>query len=152
MTAGSTLAEVKQSLVARLKARPGLAGVQVSYAYPDDFAEGRDGEDIWLAGAEGECQPMGQRGGGALPTLEDFRLVVVLQSLKHGGQGQQAADAAATVMLAELQAELATAPQLGGVLMVELAGWRHVPGPFAASPGGHGSRYECQVRVRARLG
>lgn len=149
MSTGSTLIEVKQALIAALSARPGLAGAQITYGFPVGQITGRD---VWLGEATSENSPDTMRGGARVPTLEDYRLTVHLQVIKSQGEGQEAADVEALGLLNEVQQEIAGLPQpTPNVLMVELAGWEHLPAVLEGQGQSCGSKFTVAVRVRARL-
>ena len=149
MSTGSSLVAFKRALVQALKARPGLSGVQVTYDFPDG---GLTGRDIWLGHAESENHIAGLR-SGPKKVDEDFTLTVIAQALNTVGGGQEAADLDATVLLAEVQQELAENPKTTPEIMwAQLAGWTQSAGPYAdGGNASRGSRFEIQVQVRARL-
>lgn len=147
MSTGTTLVAFKQALVTALSARPRLAGVQISYGFPD--TEIWD-ESIWIEGARAEL---------GIPTMtvgtkrveENYSLTVACQVLRTQAEGQDVADLRAAQLLVELQQALAEKPELiPEILWAEIDGWTHHVGALAKSDG-HGSRFDVRVRVRARL-
>ncbi|MGH3693239.1 MAG: hypothetical protein ACRDRX_04435 [Pseudonocardiaceae bacterium] len=149
MSTGSSLVAFKRALVQALKVRPGLSEVQITYDYPD---AGLTGLDIWLGHAESDNQIAGLR-SGTKKVDEDYTLTVIAQALLTAGEGQEAADVAASGLLAEVQQQLAETPRITPEIMwALLAGWTHSSGSYA--DGGNtsrGSRFEIRVQVRARL-
>lgn len=147
MTTGSTLVVIKKALRTALEARPGLAGVKVSY--DPDLSEP---EAIILGNARTireEDIPVMKSGTAKVD--ERYTLDVVIQVRLEDGQDQEAADERAVAILAELQQVLAAAPQLvPEVFTVQLDGWEHFVGAFPSGRG-HGSRFETKVRAYARL-
>jgi hypothetical protein len=153
MTTGSTLVVFKQAVVAALAARPGLAGVQITYEYPIGSITGAD---IWLADASADTRIPVMR-AGVLKVEEDYTLLIIAQVLKTQGEGQEAADIAALGLLREVQQQFAEKPQLvPDIQWAEVRSWRHRVGPFGVDEVGgnanRGSRFEIDVGVRARLG
>lgn len=148
MSTGSSLVELKQAVVAALAARPGLSGVQVTYAYP---VANVTGEDIWLANAEGTLTIPTMR-AGTKRVEESYDLLVVAQVLKTAGEGQEAADLRAVAVLAEIQQCFAETPQLIPlILWAQVTGWQHSTGSYGGEEASCGSRFEITVNVRARL-
>jgi hypothetical protein len=151
VTTGTSLVPLKQALVALLAARPGLAAVQVSYDYPMPAPESKA---IWLAGAEADLGTPVMR-AGRVKMQEDYTVTLIAQVLMQQGEGQEAADLAALVLLQEIQQELADHPQpTPEVMWALLKSWAHSVGPFGDASGGNvsrGSRFEIRIGVRARL-
>lgn len=152
MATGTTLVLMKQALVTALRARPGLAGVQVLYGV-DDFPEGDDHleqESIWFGEATWPDTEIPTMRGGTKEVDETYELSWVIEVIKSDGSLQEAADLRGKALLVELQQALAENPQPSAeVLWAELKIRRHIPGQVA--PGGHGARFEGVIEVRARL-
>lgn len=153
MTTGTTLVSVKQALVTALRARPGLAGVQVLYG-PDDFPNGDDhleNESLWFGDTNWTDFAIPLIRGGTKKVDENYELGWTLQVIRDDGSSQEAADVRAKTLLAEFQQSLAETPAPSAeVFWAQLRVQRHVTGQLASGPG-HGSRFEGVVEVRARL-
>lgn len=153
MTTGTSLVAFKQALVAALRARPGLATVQVLYG-PDDFPPGDDhvkNESIWLGDTTWDEFFIPLIRAGTKKVEENFALQWFLQVIKDDGSSQEAADIRAQALLVELQQVLAVNPQISTeIFWAQLQVQRHATGQLAAGPG-HGSRFEGIIQVRARL-
>lgn len=151
MTTGTTLVAFKQALRTRLSARPGLVGVTVSYAEPVVY---ETDDNMWFGTATGAAKLSVMRGGAtALKVDEDYQLGVHIQAVKYGDDAQEAVDLRATELLRELQTELAETPQtIPDIFIAEFVGWSATVGPVVVEDGsGYASRFDTQVRVRARL-
>lgn len=153
MSQGTSLVAVKQVLVTALRARPGLAGIQVLYAW-DDF-EGTDDhlrdEAIWFGNTLWTASEIPVMKAGTKKVDEEYELEVFIQVLKTDGVDQEAADVRARLLLVELQQALAEAPQISvETFWALLRMRRHATGLLAPGPG-HGSRFEGVIEVRARL-
>jgi hypothetical protein len=153
VTTGTSLVAVKQALVTALRARTGLAGVQVLYA-PDDFETGDDhvqDDAIWLGDTEWLESEIPVWNTGTKKVDETYALDWVVQVVKADGSTQEIADVRARALLAELQQALAEVPVISAeVLWAALHIGRHATGQVVAGPG-HGSRFEGVIEVRARL-
>lgn len=146
MSTGTALVAFKQALRTELSIRPGLAGVAVLYGFPDTQMPA---EALWFENAETESEIPLMR-SGTKKVDETVDLDVVIQVLKQDGSDQEAADIRAAQILAELQQELAEAPQTVDVILwAEMVGWEHSTGLLPN--GGHGARFEVTVRYKARL-
>lgn len=155
---GSTLAAVKTALVTALKARPGLAAVNVSRHIPVAATDLRnaagDFDAVWLGDATSDHNVVILK---SLPLQfdETWELDVAIQVLRPTSAGtQEAADARAVAILGEVLGTVATNPTLGlsSFLRCELTptGWRHVAGALPRDVG-FGSRFELRLQVDARL-
>jgi len=153
VSTGTSLVAFKQAIVTALRARPGLAGVQVLYG-PDDFPVGDDHietESIWFGNANWLTFEIPLIKAGTKKVDETFELDWFIQVLKDDGQTQEAADVRAKAILAEFQQALAENPQITTEAMWALLRLqRHATGQLASGPG-HGSRFEGVLEVRARL-
>lgn len=148
MSVGTTLVEFKSALVDALTARPGLDGVQISYGFPDE--EVTD-EAIWLQDANANDSIPTYRAGPSVKVEEQYTVIVACQVLMGEGAPQQDADQRAAELLAEVQQAVAENPRLiPTILHAQLSGWRHHVG-LLPTGGGHGSRFDVQVQVKARL-
>ncbi|MEZ5101169.1 MAG: hypothetical protein R3C15_15485 [Thermoleophilia bacterium] len=105
--ATSTVPTLKANLQARLQARVGLAGVQVSYGAPFPMPEP---EWIWLADVEGEQEPAAL---GRQRRSETFRLEVLVRVVRSTLDDQEAATERAYALAAELENELRSDPTVG---------------------------------------
>ncbi|MEB3367416.1 hypothetical protein [Saccharopolyspora mangrovi] len=147
MSVGTTLVQFKSALVSKLTARPGLAGVQISYGFPDEAIEA---EAIWLQDAN-STDSIPTFKTGPVRVEEVYTVVVACQVLKSDGSTQEEADTRAVAILSEVQQALAVEPRLiDEILYAQLAGWKHSTGVLPTG-NGHGSRFDVQVQVRARL-
>lgn len=147
MSTGTTLVAFKTALVDALTARPGLAGVQVSYGFPE--MEIQD-ESIWLQDAQASTGFPVMK-SGTKKVEEQYSITVACQVLRSEGESQLVADVRAAELLVEVQQTLAETPQLiPDIMWAELDGWRHHVGLLPKGEG-HGSRFDVQVQVRARL-
>lgn len=153
VSTGTTLVAVKQAIVTALRARGGLAGVQVLYA-PDDFESGDDhiqDDAIWFGDTDWLESEINVWNTGTKKVDETFSLGWVVQVIKADGASQETADLRAKALLVELQQALAETPVITtGILWALLKLTRHVTGQVVAGPG-HGSRFEGVIEVRARL-
>lgn len=153
MTTGTSLVAVKQAVVTALRARGGLAGVQVLYG-PDDFEAGDDhvqDEAIWLGDTNWLTSEIPVWNTGTKKLDETYALNWVIQVLKADGALQETADLRARVLLAELQQALAETPVISAeILWGLLRVTRHLTGQMVTGPG-HGARFEGVIEVRARL-
>jgi hypothetical protein len=144
---GTGLVAFKQAFIARLTLRPALAGVKVTYAFPDKEVAA---ENIWLGDANAETWIPVHR-AGKKKVDEDFHVDCIIQVLKRQGESQEVADIRANQLFAEVQSDLAEQPQTDpDIFWAELDGWEHFCG-ILPSGGGHGSRFELKIRVRNRL-
>jgi hypothetical protein len=147
---GTTLVEVKKALRDLLQARPNLADVQVSYAEPSAY--NLNAEAIWFTVAEALHHETSMRNGGAFPIQEDYHLQVNVQAFTMESDGFEAADTRAVALLHEVEACVSENPQpTPNVMMLQLAGWQHHVVVAEAEGSGYISRFEVQLRVRARL-
>lgn len=153
MSTGTTLVVLKQALVTALRARSGLAGVQVLYG-PDDFPLGQDqvqDEAIWLGDTTWLESEIPVFNTGTKKVDEVYQLEWVVQVIKADGSTQETADLRAVALLAELQQALAETPALSPQVFWALIRMRrHATGQVVAGPS-HGSRFEGAVEVKARL-
>lgn len=153
MTTGTSLVAVKQALVTALRARAGLTGVQVLYAF-DDFEVGDDhvqDDAIWFTDTEWIESEITVWNTGTKKVDETYSLGWTIQVLKADGATQETADLRAKTLLVELQQALAEVPVISAeILWALLRMTRHATGQLVSGPG-HGSRFEGVVEVRARL-
>lgn len=152
-TTGTSLVVFKQAIVAALRARPGLSGVQVLYG-PDDFQAGDDHletESIWLGDTDWTDFSIPLIRAGTKKVDENYELHWTIQVIKDDGSSQETADLRLKALLAELQQALAESPGLSAeTFWAQLRPQRHITGQLASGPG-HGSRIEGVIEVRARL-
>jgi hypothetical protein len=148
---GTTLVEVKKALRDLLQARPGLANVQVSYAEPSAY--NLENSAIWFTVAEALHHETSMRNGGAFPIQEDYHLQINVQAFTlEAPDGQEIADTRAVELLHEVEQCVSENPQVTpNVMMLQLAGWQHHVVVAEAEGSGYISRFEVQLRVRARL-
>ncbi|MEV5538479.1 hypothetical protein AB0L13_16610 [Saccharopolyspora shandongensis] len=148
MSTGTTLPAVKRAIVDALAARPGMAGVQVSYEMPQ---RGVLAESVWW-GEDTETEteiPVMRAGTKKVDELWSGMLVV--QVLITDGRDAEAADLRAAALLAEVQQCLAEQPRISPeVQWAEMTGWAHHVGPIGDGTS-RGSRFDVAIRVRARL-
>jgi hypothetical protein len=153
VTTGTSLVALKQALITALRARAGLAGVQVLYA-SDDFPSGDDhveDESIWFGDTEWIESEIQVWNTGTKKVDEVYAVDWVVQVVKTDGSLQEAADLRATVLLVELQQALAETPQVSSEVFWGLLRMRrHATGQVLSGPG-HGSRFEGVIEVKARL-
>ncbi|HEC09743.1 MAG TPA: hypothetical protein ENI86_09285 [Acidimicrobiales bacterium] len=143
MTAGSTLAVVKAGLKTRWEARAGLSGIPVSLGIPPHALTQ---SAIWFESARADDEIDDMRGGSKQVT-EEFTLDLVIQALDQ--DTDSAADTKIVSLLAEIQADLAEDPTVGGVVnWVVLDGWEHALGWWQ---GRWHARLDVDLRVRAHL-
>lgn len=148
MSTGSTLVVVKDALLVGLRARPGLAGVQVAYALPQ---RGLQREAIWFGEETETDAAIPVMRAGIKKVEEQYSLPMVLQVLVTDGRDERAADGRAVELLAELQQLLAERPRITDAIeWAELSAWAHYVGPIGDSTN-RGARFEVQITVRARL-
>ncbi|WP_017974366.1 hypothetical protein [Actinopolyspora halophila] len=147
MTTGTTLVAFKHALVDALRARGGLAGVQVEYAFPEDALQD---EAIWVEGVDASMTLPVLR-AGTKPVDEDYTVTLAVQVLKSQGESQETADTRLLELFAEVQQCFAEQPQLIPEIQWALpTGWKHILGVLPTGMG-HGSRFDVRVRVKARL-
>lgn len=153
---GTSCIAFKAGLLAKLKARPGLAGVKVGYQPPEAKADlkGDTAYDaVWFGPANGSDDVFAL--GTPLHLDEAYTVEVVIQVMRpRSGGTQQVADARAAAILGEVLGTVASDPTCGVTgfdrcEVVEL-GWKHVVGRLETHPG-HGSRFDVKLGVRARL-
>lgn len=144
--AGTSLVAFKQALRDNLTERPALAGVAVLYANTETEIPN---EAVWFGKAGTEDLEIPSMRAGKLHLQETYDLDVVVQVMLTEGQSQEDADLRAVEIFAELQQELAAAPQsVDDIQWAKPFAWKHVGGKLGT---GHGSRFEIQVRVHARM-
>lgn len=142
---GTSLIVFKQALCEELRARPGLADVEVLYAPTDAESD----EAIWFGKAETEELSIASMRADKLHLQEKYDLYGCVQVKMTQGQTQEQADVRAVAILAELQQELTEAPNTcDDIQWASLHSWKHVGGKLGT---GHGSRFEFTIRVHARL-
>ncbi|MFI7678562.1 hypothetical protein [Actinophytocola sp. NPDC049390] len=145
--AGTSLIAFKTALVDRLGERPGLAGVAVLYARSD--VDSLPDEAIWLEKAETESLEFPAFRPTKMELQEVYDLDVTVQVRLTQGQTQRQADARALELLAELQQQLAEAPQLcDDIQWAKPESWKYHGGQLDS---GHGCRFDIVVRVHARM-
>lgn len=144
---GSALVAYKQTMITRLSAIIALAGVSVTYGFPDVEMPP---EAIWFADAKTKnWDPIMRAGVRKLD--EEFELELIVQVLKQDGDTQENADIRALQLVAAVQADMAAAPRPTDLIMWSLfEGWDHKTG-LMPNGGGHGSRFDCRITVRSRL-
>lgn len=151
---GTTLVAVKIALRDLLKARVGLADVQIAYAEPGAY--NIESDAIWFSVAEALHHETSMRNGAAFPIQEDYHLTVIVQAFTFGAdiaiEGLEEGDLRAVALMHELELCVSeNATSIPGVMMLQLAGWQHFPNEANAAGSGYISRFEVQLRVRARL-
>jgi len=148
MSTGTTLPAVKRAIVDALAARPGMAGVQVSYEMPQ---RGIAAESVWF-GEDTETETeIPVMKAGTKHVDETYALPLVVQVLVTDGRDAETADLRAAALLAQVQQCLAVQPRIiPAIQWAEMAGWVHHVGPIGDGTS-RGSRFDVSVRVRARL-
>lgn len=142
---GTSLVRFKQALRDELIARPALAGVEVQYA--PDTAE--FDECIWFGKAVTETLEIASLRAAKLHLQEVYDLDVYIQVRQTEGQTQEQADLRLVEIFAELQQELAEAPQtVDDVQWANPHSWKYTGGILGS---GHAARLEIVVRVSARM-
>lgn len=150
MSTGTTLVAVKQQLKTLLTARPGLSGVQVSFARP---TTGLLSEAIWFdTAAPDEADTAISVMGGAVKKVDEtYTFTTVVQVLLTDGRDEETADLRAVALLAELQQTVAAAPvAIGAIRLLQMAGWVHTVGPLGEGTS-KGARFDVALRVNALL-
>lgn len=152
MSQGSSVAGFRAALVTALQARAGLSGVQVVDGFPGGGdADAMQLESIWLGDANTQTVEIPVMRAGTKKVDEIYVQDVVVQVLKTEGETQAAANSRAVALLAELQQALAAQPDISTeIFEAQLVGWKFVTGQLPGQSG-HGARFDCQVRVHARL-
>lgn len=147
---GTTMFAFRSALLDALRARPGLAGVQLAYDKP--VSELQSEAMWWDMEAESDDElPLME--AGTKTVEETYTVAMVLQVLVDDGRDQQAADLRAAELLAELQQELAAKPQtIEDINWAQLSGWAYI-GKAIAGDGGscRGARFGVVITVKARL-
>lgn len=153
MTVGTVIAAVRAQLVTRLQARPGMAGVVVSYQVPT-VPEQLAGDAVFFdASAEGSVSSLAIK---ALPARfkERWEQGVVIQRLPADDADDQAdAEARVAVLVGEVIDLLAADPSLGlsladwGRVTVLPESWRWDAG--ITDSGGYVVRCVLQLRIEA---
>lgn len=145
----TSLPTVKAQLLARLQARPGLAGVQVTYVWPGGDATGD--EAIWFGDARGVGTYPVMR-AGRKPRDEEYTFDVFAQVLAPDSW-DQTSEARALALLAELEGTVADDPNLGltalPTLVARVANWTLTNGVLG--DGGWGTVVRAQVETKSRL-
>jgi hypothetical protein len=158
MAVGSTYAALKAAIVDRLRARPALSAVTVSYRAPETASEvqGESGsrELIHLDDAEGDHSNV-ILGGLPLVLDESYSLKLVVQVLRPTGE-QLEADERVDELLFEVLSELANDPTFG----VDAPEFEHVQVTYSSfirttgflqNASGHAAGAELELAVEARL-
>jgi hypothetical protein len=141
--ATSTIPAFKTALLARLVARQGLAGVQVTYGWPSGAVKR---ESIMLGGVDGTQE---FRTIGATQRMENYTLDVFITVIREGQARQQNADERALALMAQLEAELRADPTVNNtVLTAELGRFELQP---MASAETREARLTVGVNVMARI-
>lgn len=146
----SVVVTAKRKLVELLRARSGLAGVQVEYAWPGEGKASR--EIIYLGGASGPVQIAGLRAGRK--TRDEAPELLVLVKAEIPGGDQEQADVRVYALGAELEDLLAEDPSLAGALPKPgRAVITNVELDYAYGSDGHGrvSELTYSVLINARL-
>jgi hypothetical protein len=148
VSTGTTLVTLKQAVRVALATRPGLAGIQIEYAFPTDLGA----EAIWMGNAEATSQIPAMR-AGTKRVDEEISLSIYVQVLVTDGRGQEEADLRAVELFSEIQQQFAEVPQISPVILwAQITRWSHLTGSYAGNESAHGSRFEITVTARARLG
>lgn len=159
---GSAYSLIKSALVFALEARPGLAGVAVSYDAPVRPLEvtGPTGahEAIWCDRAEGPLDSVVFTAGDLIFD-ENLTLDLVIQVLHKNSGTQQAADERAAELVYEVLAEIARQKEWD-FADLDLSQFEYlyflpvsqawVPGFLEGTTGGHGASCRLGIQVRAR--
>lgn len=105
----SSIPSVKATLVSRLQARAGLAGVQVAYGWP----KGAIQKELVLVGGTKGAQAWGPFGKRSKDEEYDLQVAV---SVVFADGVQQAATERAFVIVGEIEQELRNDPTVGGIV------------------------------------
>jgi hypothetical protein len=159
MAKGSTYSALKAAIVDRLRARPGLSAVTVSYRAPLTTSEvqGESGsrELIHLDDAEDGDHSNVIFGGLPLVLDESYSLLLKVQVLRPGEE-QRVADERVDELLFEVLSELANDPTFG----VDAPEFEHVQVTYSSftrttgflqNASGHAAGAELELAVEARL-
>jgi hypothetical protein len=142
--ATSTIPALKRQLVAALKARSGLAGIQVSYGAPFPVPEP---EWIWVADVSGQqvAAALGQQ-----RREETYTLTVLIHAMSSDPADQQTPTERAFALMAEVEAQLRSDATVGGAVRVA-----QIEGPIKleelAGPNARGARVTFSVACAARI-
>lgn len=149
MSTTSTVVAVRKQLVTQLTAAPGLAGVQISYAYRGTQKTAK--EAIWCGFARDASVEIASLKAGRKRRDETYVQDLVVEVFKDGAT-QQDTDDRALALFAEVDGILADDPQLGFVAgeihWAVMSGWDQVSG---STDTGHACRFEIDITVKARL-
>ena len=111
------------SLVAALKLRPNLAGIQVEDDWP---GQTQQDEAIWIGDAISTDEVAGMK-TGPINNTEDYTLYVWVDVFVGGGTAKQARDRV-TVLAGEVMREVAEKKRLAvsenKIVMARVAGWQ----------------------------
>lgn len=160
MPVGSSYSTLKAAIVDRLRLRPGLSAVTVSYRAPETTSEvqGESGsrELIHLDDASGDHTNV-VFGGLPLWLDESYDLKLIIQVLRQSSDGtQETADARLDELWFEVLAELANDPSFGvtapGIehVVVSYSSFTVMTG-FLQNSGGHAAGVELDLAVEARI-
>lgn len=141
--ATTTVTAFKSALLARLQARTGLAGVQITYGWPNGAVKR---ESIMLGGVNGSQT---FRTIGATQKMEEYQLTVYITVIREGSGRQQVCDERALALMAEVEDELRDDVTVNNtVLTAELAGFDLQP---MASAETREARLTLTINVMARI-
>lgn len=138
--ATASIAALKAALITRLKARPGLAGVQVTWGIPS-----QDLNDEWImvGDVDGTQEAVHL---GALRREEEYVLDIQVSVVRDMAADAQTTAERAFALAAEIEDELRTDPSVGGAVREA-----QVIGDGLIEPA-DGSQREARIplRIRAR--
>lgn len=144
--ATSTIPAFKSALIAQLTARPGLAGVQVSYGYPGPVPEI---EYIWVADIQGR-QELALAGRRSRDETYSLTILIKTETTGISGAEQQTAVERAFALMAQIEAQLRTDPAVNGTVRVA-----QIEGPIdlveLAGQEARGALLTVTVQAEARI-
>lgn len=134
------------ALVAGLKARSGLSGIQVSDCWPGELQEAKS---VWVDDANSSDEIAGMRSGPA-KSNESYSIFVVCDAYVEGGTAKNARDAL-TTLVGEVMREIAEKKRLttadNKVLSARVAGWKFRPYVLKE---GRGCAAKVEIRILGR--
>jgi hypothetical protein len=140
--ATTTITAMRAALIASLRDRPGLAGVQIGYGMPPGALQ-REHILFGMVDAQQEYRAL-----GTARKFEDYAATVFISVMREGTD-QQATDERALSLLAEVEAELRADPTVGNtVLTAEVSRYRMEP---MASDTTREARITLDIQTRARI-
>lgn len=144
--ASSTAPEAKARIIALLQARPGLAGVQVTWGSPTEDEDIRR-EMIYLGATEidGEWRTLGGQW-----RHESYSIALTVHVAQYG-DNEQATEERAFALLDEVSGALASDSWLGGLLEGAPAALERITQTNTPGPQQWAAQVSAQVRCEARF-